>query len=100
MNKIKVNFNNILQQKGTTDINEVVKHFQMSEEQTEYFETYLSNLENEIESLKKENKGLEDSLATLTQAKETTRSSKDKENSLVLKLMSEEKALESRKEET
>jgi len=39
VNKIKVNFNNILQQKQTNDINEVVKHFQMSEEQTEYFET-------------------------------------------------------------
>jgi len=35
VNKIKINFNNILQQKNTTDINEVVKHFQMSEEQTE-----------------------------------------------------------------
>lgn len=99
MNKIKTNFNNILQQKGTNDIQEVVKHFQMSEEQTEYFETYLSSLENEIESLKKENKGLDDTLAMLREAKETTRSSKDKEDSLLKKVSTDERSLEARREE-
>lgn len=43
---------------------------------------------------------LEDSLSTLVEAKETTRSSKDKENSLAVKVQSEERMLESRKEET